>query len=506
MPCKFPEHHGSGGRSIVPLVLIAAGGWLVYHFRHVLALAAVVVVLVLAVVLMWRLRRHLRTAVSVAGLVWWLGRLAWRFPRSPAAVKRNYWHALLAMARWRWLVRNLGLGRPDNHVADRAKQGREAGRPRLLHPPARVAPDEHGVTAHVRTVPGADRKAFEDAAEHFANAWGAARVSVSQVAPGRLVVRGMHRDPLTEPFGISQAPREAYTGQDLTRLYAGRDEHGQHRWMQVKDNTAATAAGQPGSGKSVGINGLLLQWAPSPACQFGTADGKSPVDGGDYEVWRPRAWRTCSDSREDTADMLSDACKIMRERLGCVAEVTGSRNAWHRGPTVDFPLFGLVLDECQRYLDATAATKAKDQKLITLITQMQTMAGDITRQGRSVLLFLILATQKATTDSMPSQIRDNAALSLALSQKTMDASVAALGSSIRDYPTFSPMTLQGPEFTGCAIASLRTGQDPFTRLRMPEVTHTELEVCADATAHLRRDPAMLLPVAVPDDASELVNP
>ena len=304
-------------------------------------------------------------------------------------------------------------------------------------------------------------------------------------------------------FGIDQVPPGIYDGRDLTRLYVGRDEHGSHRWMQVKDNTAATVAGQPGSGKSVGVNGLLLQWAPSPSCQFGTADGKSPVDGGDYEVWRPRAWRTCSDSREDTADMLSDACKVMRERLGCVAEVTGSRNAWHRGPTPVFPLFGLVLDECQRYLDATVAKRDKD--LERLILQIQQMAGDIVRQGRSVLMFLILATQRATVDSIPGQIRDNAALSLALSQKTIDASVAALGSSIRDYPSYLPTTLQGPEYTGCAVASMRTGEDPFTRLRLPGVTHADLQACADATAHLRRDPALLLPVAVPDDISSLAG-
>ena len=95
-------------------------------------------------------------------------------------------------------------------------------------------------------------------------------------------------------------------------------------------------------------------------------------------------------------------------------------------------------------------------------------------------MFLILATQKATTDSMPGQIRDNAALSLALSQKTMDAAVAALGSAIRDYPSFSPTTLQGPEYTGCAVATMRTGQDPFTRLRLPGVTRDELQAAAAA--------------------------
>jgi S-DNA-T family DNA segregation ATPase FtsK/SpoIIIE len=105
---------------------------------------------------------------------------------------------------------------------------------------------------------------------------------------------------------------------------------------------------------------------------------------------------------------------------------------------------------------------------------------------------------------MPSQIRDNAALSLALAQKTVDASVAALGSQIRDYPSFLPTTLQGPEYTGCAVATMRTGQDPYTRLKLPGVTHADLAAAAAATAHLKRDPALMFPsVAVPDDASAL---
>ena len=83
------------------------------------------------------------------------------------------------------------------------------------------------------------------------------------------------------------------------------------------------------------------------------------------------------------------------------------------------------------------------------------------------------------------------------------AQYPALGSQIRDYPTFMPTTLQGPEFTGCAVATMRTGQDPYTRLKLPGVTHADLEAAAAATAHLKRDPALLMPVRVPDDAREL---
>jgi S-DNA-T family DNA segregation ATPase FtsK/SpoIIIE len=485
--CRFPEHHGAGRRGVVLVVvaLVLVVMWIRRHLAEIVHWAVVcgVVLVTVAVVVL-----AVRFAIRYRSNRYHGNHFRFRPPRWLRYLPRAAWSAL----RWHHLTRNLTLA-----YADRHKKGKTR-RPRAI-----IWPTRYGVAARVRTVPGAGRAEFDHDAEHIANAWRVSRVSVTQPRPGRLRVTGLARDPLLEQFGITGAPPGTYAGgRDLSRLYVGRDESGRHRYMQVEDNTAATVAGQPGSGKSVGINGLLLQWAQSPACQFGTADGKSPIDGGDYEVWRPRAWRTCSDSRADTADMLSDACAVMRERLGRVAELTGSRNAWHRGPTEDFPLFGLVLDEAQRYLDASVARRDKD--LERLILQIQQMAGDLTRQGRSVLMFLILATQRATVDSIPGQIRDNAALSLALSSKTVDASVAALGSQIRDYPSFLPTTLQGPEYTGCAIATMRTGQDPYTRLKMPDVTHADLAAAAAATAHLKRDPALLFPpVAVPDDARAL---
>lgn len=187
--CKFPEHHGSGGRSIWSLILAGAAAWAVYHWLHAAELVAVAVVLVLVLVVAWKVRRHLRTVAAVVGLTVWFARLAWVFPRVSPATRRNYWHVFRAHVSWRWLCRNLGLGRPDSHVGDRTKDGRNVTRPRLLHPSVRISPDDYGIVATVKTVPGADRTAFEEKAEHFANHWGAARVSVTQPAPGRLEVR-----------------------------------------------------------------------------------------------------------------------------------------------------------------------------------------------------------------------------------------------------------------------------------------------------------------------------
>ena len=134
--------HGPSGRSLVPAVLAAAAGFAVYHWLHAAELAGAIVLVLAAVVLGWKFRRHLCTAAGFIALACWFTRLAWFFPSSPRAVKRNYWHAMAAHARWRWACRALGLGRPDPHVKDRSAEGKGSSKPHLLHPSVRIYPDD----------------------------------------------------------------------------------------------------------------------------------------------------------------------------------------------------------------------------------------------------------------------------------------------------------------------------------------------------------------------------
>ena len=105
---------------------------------------------------------------------------------------------------------------------------------------------------------------------------------------------------------------------------------------------------------------------------------------------------------------------------------------------------------------------------------------------------VVLATQKATVDSLPSSIRDNAGLSLCFGVKTTDAAAAVLGADIRAFPSFSPTMLQDDAYTGVLTSSLRTGQDPYTRIRVPLMGEDLVEERAAATASLRRDPSTVL--------------
>ena len=486
--CKFPEHHvGRRGVGLLVVLVLALAIWRARHpIEQILiwagvvvglALVAVVVVLAVRCVIRRRANRHARGDLPAS-------RSATRVPISAPTWLRHLPRALWAAARWHHVARNLGLAVPDKH-----QQGK------VRHPRAIVHPTGHGVTARVRTIPGTGRAELEKAAEHIANVWRCSRVSVSQPKPGRLVVRGLRHDPLLEVLGADAIP----PSRGLRHLYLGRDEHGTHRFADLANVPGICIGGMPGAGKSTELTSWLTQLAPSPAVQFALADGKNA---GEFDDFEARAYVMAGDDLDQVIDLLEKQHTLMTDRLAAVRQVLGVKNAWHVGPSEAWPLAVTILDECQSYLDLSAVKG--DKVLEPKVRRCIFLTSSLIRRGRSVMMLTIPATQKPTTDSLPSSIRDNCPVSLCFGVKTIDAAAATLGTSIRDYPSYSPVTLADPAYAGCCTATLKTGQDPFTRLRGPYVTEDQAAEVALASAKLRRDPHVAVPVVVPDDARELV--
>jgi DNA segregation ATPase FtsK/SpoIIIE, S-DNA-T family len=438
---------------------------------------AVVVVLVLT-----------RPAVAVA-----------RFVRLPPAARRYWWPACWARLRWPWLARNTRLAYID-HYHRRARlhmpfttavRVNPEERHKLRYPVARFRADAHGLAVTVKTIPNVGRAEVEKAAPYLADAWRCHRVQIAQLRPGRLLVRGLRCDPLAEPFPMDAAPAGAYgsvTDRETNRgqirsnesslesshervtnlpfrAYLGRDEWGVDRWAQLANITAAVVGGMPGRGKTTLAHSLLCQLAPSPAVRLVIANGQGSSD---FDVWRDRAYAYAGDDRADGAALLEDAHAEMRYRFATVLERTGHRNAWRQGPTAAFPLLFLVVDEAQTYLDEGMAKG--DRQAEAHVRTCRAMLGQLVRRGRSVMVFTLILAHKPTTDSVPSFISANAGLRLCFGVQTIDAAVSVLGDTIRQYPTTSPVTLQDPESVGVLTAQLRTGTDPYVRLRVPEVT------------------------------------
>jgi S-DNA-T family DNA segregation ATPase FtsK/SpoIIIE len=428
--------------------------------------------------------------------------LAVRFARATPAARRNYPRAWWARLRWRWLCRNLGLSKVDMHQRDKSAAG-VPGKPKIRHPRVRIRPDHYGLVARVKTIPGTGRSEFEKAAPHLANHWRCCRVQVSQPRPGRLTVRGLRTDPLAATFGPERAPAGTYEHPAVGRPYLGLSEWAEHRSLALAGHTGIVIGGLPGRGKSSLIGSLLCQWAPSPLVQIAGLDGKGSAD---LQDWHPRMWMHSGDDLADAVTLLEDCHALMRARLASVVQATGARNSWHAGPSGAWPLVVVVIDECQQYLDV--ASYKGDREREALSRRCVALTAELVRKGRSVMLVTVVATQKCTVDSLPSAIRDNAGICLCFGVKTIEAAAAVLGPDIREFASVSPTGLRDDEMTGVLTSTLATGQDPFTRVRVPGFSEVEIARRAAASAHLCRDPrAALTGVTdqVPDDLSALVG-
>ena len=422
----------------------------------------------------------------------------YRFARLPRAAKRNYPAAVWARLRWRWLTRNLNLAYLDQHrrvskrpsvpfgTSVRVKAPVPGGPARLRFPRARFSADEFGIIARVRTVPGVGHEEFDQAADYISDAWRCVRVQVTQERPGRVTVRGLKRDPLTEPLSHDGVWPERF----IPRLELGLDEWGRWRSLALgRNTTGVTVAGLPGTAKT----SVVLRW-------FGDLSGTASVEhvvldgkgGSDFSDWQDRCLVLTGDELPDALDALEFAHQRMRNRLSTVYERTGYRNAWAAGhPSPELPLLMVTVDEAANFYDV--AHFKGDRRAEEQSRRCAGLTSQLIRRGGAVCVLVVLVTQKITGDAVPTQLRDNAALALAFGLKTVEASVAALGESIRKWPGHDPTTLQDSSFVGVCTASLRSGMNPYTRLRVPLLTESAAAERAAATAVMCREPAAEVP-------------
>ncbi len=391
------------------------------------------------------------------------------------------------LIRWRWarLARMLGLvvtdPTPTALSALLGERGQSAPPPRILIPRIRVRADEYGVVVKVKTLPKVGRDEWVKASGHLANAWGCVRVAVTQEGPGRLVVRAVRRDPLTEPYvyvPTGTPPAE------LERWEVGRDEYAQPTAVRLSNVPGISIAGLPGYGKTSLIGALIARLAQSPAVQLAVVDGKG---GADYEDLTGRFFAWTGDDLTGANRMFRQLAELCRRRAECIRSVLGVKNLWHVGPSERWPLVLLVIDEAHTFL----ADVKGDKELMALTAENRRLVEDIVKKGRSVGICTVLATQKSTGDAIPTAIRDVCPVALSFAQRTDEAAVAALGADIRQYPEANPVALQDPAYVGVASMVVQ-GRPGFTRVRTPYVSDADVAAICTSTAGLTRDPSSLL--------------
>ncbi|WFB08347.1 cell division protein FtsK [Streptomyces sp. LX-29] len=413
-----------------------------------------------------------------------------RYVRADTMTRASIRQAVRVRFGWRRLAPMAGLSVTDKTppTVVVAPDGK-VPKPRVLIPKIKVAPDRYGVLVRAECLPKVSLGEFQRAAPYLADAWRCARVSVLPDTPGRLLIRGVRMDPLivrTDHTPTGAPPEEIAT------WHLGLDEYAQPVSVSLADVPGVTVAGLPGFGKTSLLNRFLCDTAPSDAIQYAVADGKVTSSAeGDYAELAQRAFAFVGDDLGEANALFTRLVELRRARSAAIRSVLGVKNMWHVGPSAAWPLTVLIIDEAHTYFREHKGSDPQTKKLAALAAENARLVEDLVKKGRSVGMLVIIATQKATGDAIPTFIRDVCPVGLSFAQKTAEAAVVALGEDIRNWPDANPTALQDPVYVGVASMA-HQGRPGFTRVRTPYVADTDADRIAAATAHLTRDPAELL--------------
>ncbi|HEX5144952.1 MAG TPA: hypothetical protein VFW21_13890 [Mycobacterium sp.] len=357
---------------------------------------------------------------------------------------------------------------------------------RELIPAIRTHVEPWGVRVDVATVAQVGLSEFERAAPHLADAWQVPIVRVEQIRPGRLRVRAILTDPLTRPTRFDRDPATLPT--DPGTWLAGIDADGQPVTIRSSGVSGVVVAGLAGYGKTAFLNARFCQLAGNAAVQFVLIDGKG---GPDYDDLFARAWLQAKDDPGLVRDHLTRVHTLMVTRQHRIRAVLGCKNMWHVGPSLGWPLVVVVIDEAHTFLNEIKGTDPDSKRLDALARETARLVEELIRKGRNVGIQVILATQKATGDAIPTRIRDNCQVAISFAQRTSEAATAVLGADISNAPDEHPRRLQDPAYIGVA-SMVAEGRPGFTLVRTPYVPDEIADRIATDTAHLLGDPIRLL--------------
>ncbi|WP_370881755.1 hypothetical protein [Catenuloplanes nepalensis] len=440
---------------------------------------------------------YLPLAVAAPVAVWWTARLLLllsRYARADRMLRPMLRRAWSIKAGWSRDARRVGLVQ-----IDRSRPRWWSSPPtasvieREMIPAIRVQACWWGVLVDARSVGRLGLTAFQQAAPHLADVWKVRQVRVEQPSPGLVRLRAIVRDPLTEPT----PPADPHAIEGSTPLplptdpavwHAGVDADGVPVIIRSSGVSGVVVAGLAGYGKTSFINARLVQLAPLPQVQWVLIDGKG---GPDYDDLFARAWLCAKDDPGQVRDHLATVHRLMIDRQHTIRSVLGCKNMWQVGPSPAWPLVLVVIDEAHTFFNESKGTDAQSKQLDALARATTRLVEELIRKGRNVGIQVVLATQKATADAIPTKIRDNCQVAVSFAQRTSEAATAILGSDITAAPDEHPRRLTDPAYIG--VASMAAAHRPgFTLIRTHHVPDELADRIAGQHAHLVRDPARLL--------------
>ena len=230
----------------------------------------------------------------------------------------------------------------------------------------------------------------------------------------------------TDPLEADQVIHEPLPlDEENMKVACAVDSVGETQSVSFKNVSGMTVAGVPGSGKTAGLTSFLLPVALSPDVELSIIDGKG---GHDWAAYKPICGYYSNDDEnlEALRNYLLTAVEDMRERVQTNPEKLGVANFWsasleqRRAAGLKHKI--IVIDECQNFFEKRTN---KDEN--ALIQEIVRLATSLVKKGRSAGITLIATTQKPTSESLPTGLRDNCSLKICFRVTTKEAQKAALG-------------------------------------------------------------------------------
>jgi DNA segregation ATPase FtsK/SpoIIIE, S-DNA-T family len=172
-------------------------------------------------------------------------------------------------------------------------------------------------------------------------------------------------------------------------VHLGIDEHGEHVHVNLAERNMLLG-GEPGGGKSNGLNLITAHGALSADCNLVLIDGKQVELG----AWRHSADMFIGPSMTDALAAMNQLQQIMNDRYDTLL-ATGRRKITR---TCGEAVYLVVIDE-YAYFSATVGER-KQQGEFAALTR------DLVARGRAAGVIVILATQRPSHQVIDPSLRD----------------------------------------------------------------------------------------------------
>ncbi|GAA4862268.1 hypothetical protein GCM10023203_07300 [Actinomycetospora straminea] len=272
---------------------------------------------------------------------------------------------------------------------------------------------------------------------------------------------------VTTPAAICDEAPEPLALSIWDPIHLGVDEHGQPVRATLTYRNLLVA-GEPGAGKSVALNLPVGHAALSTDCDLWLFDGKLVELG----LWRTCAERFVGPDLDDAITALSDLQVEMDRRYDLLdaqrrRKITPDDAAHGISPVV------AVFDEVA-YYSATVGTKSQREAFSVAVR-------DLVARGRAAGIIVVAATQRPSSDIIPTSLRDLFGYRWAFRCTTDSSSDIVLGAgwATRGYTAAAI----APEDKGVGLL-LAEGGEP-RRIKSAYLSDEQVYALADRATILR---------------------